>query len=376
MMILGSNFPTCSQPNFNEANTPFADAYALSWTTFTTVGYGHTYPSKSTEEPNQAECFWLHILCSFESVIGVLFAGICGAIIFSKVTRIQSLAPIVFSDPITVRYGLGLIDELEDEIPDGKIPCPILTFQLANLHSDRVGGEVVDSLINVMGIFNSTIENRDYFPRGDNSNHNSMHYDDFEDSDDLEQGSYSKRRKRRSTLMLSSSPRRMTINEDPGSSVNILRTFHKISIDTSENPYFKRTWTVNHRLDSDSPLLLPHIRKAISENGEYWPPYLNDADSLRECIQFSQIFVSVSGISVVCADSVYAQHLYNYMDMNIGYQFVPILYTSDSLDIKVDFDTLNDVVEQEGGGGENFYDDDSQTNAEAEEYKLSKISGT
>jgi len=37
MMILGSNFPTCSQPNFNEANTPFADAYALSWTTFTTV---------------------------------------------------------------------------------------------------------------------------------------------------------------------------------------------------------------------------------------------------------------------------------------------------------------------------------------------------
>ena len=37
LMIFGTVYPTCFQPTYNEAGTPFADAYALSWTTFTTV---------------------------------------------------------------------------------------------------------------------------------------------------------------------------------------------------------------------------------------------------------------------------------------------------------------------------------------------------
>ena len=37
LMALGYIYPTCFQPVFNEAGTAFADAYALSWTTFTTV---------------------------------------------------------------------------------------------------------------------------------------------------------------------------------------------------------------------------------------------------------------------------------------------------------------------------------------------------
>ena len=37
LMLIGKFEPQCFQPNFNQANTPFADAYALSWTTFTTV---------------------------------------------------------------------------------------------------------------------------------------------------------------------------------------------------------------------------------------------------------------------------------------------------------------------------------------------------
>ena len=36
-MIIGKYNPTCFQPNFNMLETPFADAFALSWTTFTTV---------------------------------------------------------------------------------------------------------------------------------------------------------------------------------------------------------------------------------------------------------------------------------------------------------------------------------------------------
>ena len=37
MMLLGQSYPECYEPTYNEVDTPFADAYALSWTTFTTV---------------------------------------------------------------------------------------------------------------------------------------------------------------------------------------------------------------------------------------------------------------------------------------------------------------------------------------------------
>ena len=36
-MIVGNFYPSCFQPTYNAVGTPFADAYALSWTTFTTV---------------------------------------------------------------------------------------------------------------------------------------------------------------------------------------------------------------------------------------------------------------------------------------------------------------------------------------------------
>ena len=97
------------------------DAYALSWTTFSTVGYGLVYPSTSaTVENNVRQCTVVTLFATLESFIGMLFASCCLAIIVSKVTRNQSFAQVQFSDPMLIRYGQGLRlpeDQEEDDEP-------------------------------------------------------------------------------------------------------------------------------------------------------------------------------------------------------------------------------------------------------------------
>ena len=138
-----------------------ADAYALSWTTFSTVGYGLVYPQTSTEFGNQNRCGGLKFVCSVEAFLGVLFSGLCGAVLVAKVNRIQSHAQVMFSDPIVVRYGLGRFsahemdeastvggDDLSTDDGTGETsrrwPCPVLEFRIVNKLAHRYGGEIMD----------------------------------------------------------------------------------------------------------------------------------------------------------------------------------------------------------------------------------------
>lgn len=79
------------------------DAFSLSWSTFSTVGYGSTYPALSTEtwnatatdkfDGNRDEtCSFISFICSLEAFVGVIFAGFVGAIFFAKVARITQHA--------------------------------------------------------------------------------------------------------------------------------------------------------------------------------------------------------------------------------------------------------------------------------------------
>lgn len=317
LMIIGKFYPSCFQPTYNIAGTPFADAYALSWTTFTTVGYGHTFPSMGVHDENQDQCFILHILCSFESFVGVIFAGCCGAIIFGKILRVQSLATVGFSDPITVQY-------YHAETNEGK--CPKLTFRLMNLKSGDVGGEIIDGNLQIIAI-----SLRDKKMRHHN---NTVVHEGATRS------------------MSNETQQTIEMDDDPDSRTSVKHIFSKLEVDFSENPYFKRVWTVNHILNHKSPLVIPKVRILIAENGGSWPSDLCTAEKIRESIKFDGIFVSLSGVSVACADSVYTQHMYNYYDMNIGYNFVPCLYRNGNGELHVDYSLLNDVMEQEGGGGE------------------------
>jgi len=63
-----------------------------------------TYTSTGTDWDDQASCSWIVFLCTAESFVGLLYAGMCAAILFGKIGRIQSHAQITFSDAICIQY--------------------------------------------------------------------------------------------------------------------------------------------------------------------------------------------------------------------------------------------------------------------------------
>ena len=98
IIVSGEDFGT-------NPNSKFSDAFALSWTTFTTVGYGNTYPATGTDLViSSAHCSAVVFLCTFESFLGLIFAGMCAAILFGKVNRVQSHAHITFANAVCLQY--------------------------------------------------------------------------------------------------------------------------------------------------------------------------------------------------------------------------------------------------------------------------------
>jgi hypothetical protein len=85
-----------------EMSTTYSDSFHLSWTTFTIVGYGVTSPSTGNIHENQRECTIITLLCTFESICGLLYAGFCTAILFGKVARAQSHTQVSFSNCICI----------------------------------------------------------------------------------------------------------------------------------------------------------------------------------------------------------------------------------------------------------------------------------
>ena len=196
--ITSGGVPIGSVPN----SMLFSDCFHMSWTTFSTVGYGLVYPATGAEDFDVAQsCVALGVLGSFEAFMGVLYAGFCGAILFGKVLRSQNNAQVFFSDPIVIRFGkkeLGggvvssgsgsrRISEEEEEIMEegdeqqqqyrdeefggngvrswaevaasqlddnddegnttnhNNIPCPSLEFRLVNRLHDISSGEIVEA---------------------------------------------------------------------------------------------------------------------------------------------------------------------------------------------------------------------------------------
>jgi hypothetical protein len=72
----------------------------------------------------------------------------------------------------------------------------------------------------------------------------------------------------------------------------------------------------------------------------------------RRAVQFDQLIVSLSGTSNVDSNSVYAQKVYSYGDICVGYRFCHAMFHDSSGCLVVDPTLLNMVEEQEGGGGE------------------------
>lgn len=288
---------------------------------------------------------------------------------FGKVLRIQSHAQVLFSDPVIVRFGSGVEDETgtaDYGRGDGvlqKIPFPVLEFRIVNRLFNEVGGEIMDATINCV----ANIDANDVDPSlrdavdpdrqrwlqrmegtpASSSTFSTDHGSDSSSYIDSLQGSIS-------TFggIFGKGRDHQTVDEDPTSKLVSKRIFSKLLIEASEHPFFKRVWLARHVLDEASPLLTPRARKLIRRNKGSWPESLNNHQKVRESLQFNQILVSLNGVSNVSASDVYAQKIYDFVDISIGYQFVNLLYRDERGTLKVDTDLINDVREQDGGGGE------------------------
>ena len=146
-------------------------------------------------------------------------------------------------------------------------------------------------------------------------------------------------------------PQYVTVDEG-NSKLAPRRVYVKLDIDTDSHPFFKRVWTIRHVLNEGSPLLSAAAKSMIANNDGFWPAELTNYKSVRQHVHFEELVVSFSGTSNVSGSSVYAQKVYDYEHLNIGYAFAPILAVHEGGRMEVDHRLLNDVREQQGGGGE------------------------
>jgi len=384
------------------------DAYSLSWTTFSTVGYGLVFPGTSATAMNTRQCTGITIVTTAESFFGILFASFWGAIFFAKVTRVASHAQVLFSDAIIVKYGTGIVgvdpkhdDDSEEEGPSSPqrppshiggesygsnaqsmgapevdvnvfrykrstLPCPFLEFRVVNrLHSQR-GGEIIDASMNIVASIDeeqaalalrnaAKSQPRRRGRKGKRrSRVSTKSRADVDDETDLTDEASIRRLQESAQSVVDSHKKATEMEEDPTGRLLPKRIFAKLEVNSMEHPFFKRVWIVRHILDHNSPLLKQEAKELVRLNGGHWPLELNSADAVRASFHFDQILVSLSGTSNVDANNVYAQKVYDFVDVCVGYSFCNMLFRQDDGSIGVDPTLLNDVKEQIGGGGEDL----------------------
>ena len=252
----------------------------------------------------------------------------------------------MFSEPIVVKFGSGLEESLPEEEkteavddlpkPKEKIPLPVLEFRIVNRLFNELGGEIMDATLNVVANVDA---NDASLPSGDSDRSRTYNVRSSVDSARYSSLSFSRRFSRGPTSTQGNGP------------IVSKRVFSKMTMESGEHPFFKRVWVARHVLDESSPILTHGARRAIRSNGGFWPESLNTAVGIRSSLNFNQILVSLNGISNVSASDVYAQKIYDFADLNVGYNFVNMLYR-DGDGLKVDTVLINDVREQTGGGGE------------------------
>lgn len=322
------------------------------------------------------------ILSTLESFVGILFGSFCGAVIFGKVARIRSHAQVLFSDAIVIRYGTGVMAEHSEAVDDGSqsqmsgrdedienpnlsrhIPCPVLEFRVVNRLHATLGGEIIDGTMNIVASIDEhqaspairRAARRGFRRRGRRRRKLPHHVPTILESREMKtidpQESFNTLA--RTIREHARRHHHQAFDEDPTGRIVPRRIFSKLEIESPDHPFFKRQWIARHVLDATSPLLTEEARKIVRLNNGFWPKEMDDHESVHASIQFDQILVSLSGTSNVDANSVYAQKVYDYEDINVGYSFVNILYRNeDDGHLLVDPTKINDVTEQYGGGGE------------------------
>lgn len=331
-------------------------AFALSWTTFTTVGYGAIAPPGDDDG-----CYAVRFICSIEAIMGMGFVSMCSGIFYAKLLRFIGSAPVTFSSTVCVRYGKGLTDNFalslgEDEEPDGDRfnpgilspsfgrkrqnyfnQYPILEFRIVNNRANCPPGKneiwdaQVTAILELPKENCDTTERRNSIPSDKNSTNKTICCD----------------------LILSPS-------------------FH---------PYFCRTWFLRHVLDESSPLLKEEVRTHLKERGRKgWDAKLNNYRDIRNgLVEFTSIRIMMSGSSALSKGEVYAEKTYTYDDVFIGWKFVAVCFEGDETNssgffrrskrrsgsgsakdtkTRVDLSLMHDICPQKGANYEPMVADD------------------
>jgi len=352
IIVSGEDFGT-------NPNSKFTDAFALSWTTFTTVGYGNTYPATGTDLViTSAHCSAVVFLCTFESFLGLIFAGMCAAILFGKVNRVQSHAHITFANAVCLQYEelhtniLIDSDASDSDCDDSEVDadtsvkgdskcevkenrrktlnradfmdqfwgCPVLKFQVVNDLCNEPGGEIIDGIMKVVGMKLKRWGGKPKFSQ-----------------------------------------------------------YVRVNLVDCEHPFFGRVWTPVHILDASSPLLTSSAREKIRQNHGEWPDHwLTSPERIRKKLDFQSLVVSVAGVSNVSASTVHAYKRYKPEDVIIGFDFAPLVYQENDRTgkLKVDMTLRNDVIEQQKGRGEDLISGTVPLNDRSEQLSALRTRGT
>jgi len=373
--------------DYYKRGSTLTDGFGLSWTTFTTVGYGSTYIATGNEIDAGNSCWLITLLSTAESFIGLLYAGMCTAIMFSKVGRIQSHAQVTFSDTICVVYGK---EKMTEDVKKTVLKLAVskrFSYRGStvekNENEDEEPGE--DQL--------GTVEEEDGDEElgqdrlDDSEKKVAFTDDDYADDDNDHKDGYLH-------YPLSNSPQdgltnnnkqflcpvitfqliNQLCNEGGGeildANMNVMvrkeeesypyepiARFLRVQLEEPSHPYFNRVWHGRHVLNQNSPLVSVEARNRIRMNGGCWPPELNDPESIRRHLRFSSLIITMTGVSNVSAESVQISQRYYHHDMLVGYNFAPLLFKQEGSEmLKVDMSLANDVVEQSLLGGEKLTD--------------------
>jgi len=305
MFVNTMDDPCCQNiPENYLVNGPiFVNAFALSWTTFSTVGYGNVWPGLVDKTCNS--CVGIQFFLIIEVFCGVLFAGTCGAIMFGKVERILSQGQIKFSKAIVIRYGSGLKYGVNDADDDTNKQCPVLEFRMMNLlHAYKDDGEKIDNIVSSIA-----------------------------------------------SIQLLDKP-----NVSKESSNVPKRMFKDMKLTNPEHPFLKYAWTIVHVLDQKSPLLKPSMTNHLEANNGKWPVEYCNIEKIKKNLDFCQILVKYSGKSRITGSEVFAKTVYCPDDVLIGYKFVNLLDKRKKESVKFNADYFDHVIEQDGtDGAEQLY---------------------
>lgn len=379
----------------------------------------------SSVEPNIHKCAYVNAGLAWEAFFGLVYCSFFAAIIFAKISRIQSVAQVVFSTPIVIRYGNGVsleqdnVNKTKDmkninnhdtiaattttddsaiskenlnvtrskQLSDAsltdmlrlqdteRLPCPFLEFRIANRLWQVDGGELLDSMVNIVASIDPSQachtlhagmqkrRRRNRKGGRQSTSQKSFGVQRQEKQQELEsQGRHNIDREKylsNANALLSNyiagslgtadshhkdedagtlepiaatstttAPEAMmeAFEEDPKGNLAPSRIFAKLNVKTSEHPFFERVWTIRHELDDKSPLLRSAAREMVRANGGFWPVELNSAEGVRSAIHFDQILVSFTGICNADVTTVYAQHVYEWVDLIVGYRFANMMY--------------------------------------------------